>query len=283
MVVFQVVAGTIGFFLVLFGLLQPVSEFLQLDGRPGFYYGLFTTNAVYIDFIRNAGFYDEPGNLAFWGIFALILNKLFVGDKKTEYLLIFGLISTLSLAYFAQVIFYFFFFFKKQRLRLMIPAVFFLIFILGISSMSESLNSSLIGRFTYDENSIIVGNNRSELFERCWGIFKTSPIVGVGATNLATNISSKLGFVGGNFFTNFASDGIIGVFVSYLPLLFLLKLGQRKRQYRYTFVIILLGYFQRPYSDTQLLFPLTLYTILLFAYLDVNKYNLKVNKSIYNQ
>ena len=77
--------------------------------------------------------------------------------------------------------------------------------------------------------------------------------------------------MGGNFFVNFASDGLFGAFITYIPLLFLLKLGQYKRKYFYAFIVILLGYLQRPYTDTQLLYPLLQYTMLLHAYFDVNK------------
>jgi len=282
--VLQTVAGAIGFVLVLLGLLYPISQFIQMDGRPGYFYGLFTTNAVFDGFIRNAGFYDEPGALAFWGIFALLLNKLYVDNKKIEYLLLFGLISTLSMAYFIQVFAYLFFFYKNQRQKVIFPAILFLLVLIGIASFSEGLDNAIFGRFTVDEQTgTLSGDNRLDLMERCWRIFTTSPMIGVGATNLATVISNKEGFVGANFFVNWASDGILGVVVTYVPLLFLLILGQRKRQYKYAFIILLLGYFQRPYTDTQLLYPLVLYTILLFAYLDVYNYNFKqVSNSIFN-
>lgn len=273
---FQAVAGSIGFVLVLSGLLEPLSQFIQMDGRPGYFYGLFTTNAVFDGFIRNAGFYDEPGALAFWGIFALLLNKLYINNKKIEYLLLFGLVSTLSMAYFIQIFAYLFFFYKNQRMKILLPVILFLIVIIGLSSVNSEIDNAIFGRFVIDKQTgNLSGDNRSELIERCWRIFTTSPLTGVGATNLATTISAKEGFVGANFFVNWASDGILGVVITYIPLLFLLKLGQRKRQYKYAFIILLLGYFQRPYTDTQLLFPLVLYTTLLFAYLDVNKYNFK--------
>jgi hypothetical protein len=279
---FQAFAGAIGFVLVMFGLLQPISEFIQLDGRPGYFYGLFTTNAVFGSFARNAGFYDEPGALAGWGIFALLLNKLFINNKKIEYLLLFGLISTLSLAYFIQVAAYFFFFYKNQRKKILLPAILFLLMLKGFASFNEGIDNAIFGRFMVDEQTgSLAGDNRSDLIERCWRIFTTSPVIGVGATNLATVVSAKEGFVGANFFVNWASDGLLGVVVTYIPLLFLLKLGQRKRQYKYAFIIILLGYFQRPYTDTQLLYPLILYTLLLFAYLDVSKHNfIQGSKSI---
>lgn len=270
----QVVAGTLGFVLVLTGLLQPISEFIQMDGRPGYFYGLFTTNSVFDGFIRNAGFYDEPGALAFWGIFALLLNKLYINNKKIEYLLLFGLISTVSMAYFIQVAAYLFFFYKKQRKKVIILVILFIVVLKGIASFNTELDNSIFGRFEIDkETGTLVGDNRSELMERSWWIFAKSPVIGVGATNLVNTISDKVGFVGANFFTNWASDGILGVVVTYIPLLYLLKLGKRKRQYTYVFIIILLGYLQRPYTDTQLLYPLVQFTLLLFAYFDVKKYN----------
>ena len=109
--------------------------------------------------------------------------------------------------------------------------------------------------------------------EKCWKIFKTSPIVGVGASNMVNVFAAKEGFLGANFFTNWASDGLLGVVITYIPLLFLLKLGIRKRQYKYAFIVIFIGYLQRPYTDTLLLYPLLQYTLLLYAYLDVNKNN----------
>ena len=115
---------------------------------------------------------------------------------------------------------------------------------------------------------------------RCWRIFKSSPVTGVGATNLATVVSEKKGFVGANFFLNWASDGLLGVLITYIPFFLLLKLGKYKRQYRYAFIIITLGFLQRPYTDTILLYPLLSYTIVLHAYLDIRKYKKVSNTTI---
>lgn len=278
--VFQTVAGSIGFVLVLMGLLEPLSQFIEMDGRPGYFYGLFTTNSVFDGFLRNAGFYDEPGNLANWGVFALLFNKLFIKNKKIEYLLLFGLISTLSLAYFMQVTLYLILFYKNQRKKVLLLIISFILFLM-VLSINEGIDAAILGRLVVNEQTgSIVGDNRSELLVRCWRVFKTSPLIGVGANNLVNVVSANVGFVGANYFFNWASDGLLGVFITYIPFLFLLKLGQRKRQYRYALIIILLGNLGRPYVDTQLMYPLTLYTLLLFAYLDVkNKILIKVSKS----
>ena len=149
--VFQAVAGSIGFVLVFAGLLQPLSNFIQMDGRPGYFYGLFTTNAVFEGFARNAGFYDEPGSLAGWGIFALLLNKLYINNKKIEYLLLFGLISTLSMAYFVQIPAYLFFFYKNQRRKIILTMFLFLLILIGLASFNEGLDYAIFGRFTVNE------------------------------------------------------------------------------------------------------------------------------------
>lgn len=278
--VLQSVAGSIGFFLVLLGILNPISEFIQMDGRLGYFYGLFTTNAVFDGYIRNAGFYDEPGSLACWGIFALLLNKLFIGNKRVEYLLIFGLITTFSMAYFIQICAYLFLFYKNQRKKVFLWTFLFFMALLLFSTINQSLSEAIFGRFYVNaETGFIVGDNRSELFLKCWNIFSSSPIIGVGANNLATVYAEKEGFLGANFFVNFASDGFIGAIISFLPLLYLLKLGLHRRQYFYAFIIILLGYLQRPYTETQLLYPLLLYTLLLHAYFDVYLGNFLQKKS----
>ena len=167
------------------------------------------------------------GRCACWGVFALLLNKLYINNRKIEYLLLFGLISTLSMAYFIQVALYFYLFYRDHRKKIILPAIFFLLMLKGLASLSDGIDSAIFGRFAVDERTgSLVGDNRSELIVRCWRIFTTAPIAGVGATYLATVVSAKEGFVGANIFTNWASDGILGVIITYIPILVLLKLGQ---------------------------------------------------------
>lgn len=132
--VVQAISGTIGILLVLGGLLQPIFKFVEMDMRPGYFFGLFTTNTYFGGLVRNAGFYDEPGALAFWGIYALIINKMFVKNTKIEILLIVGLISTMSVAYFIQLAIYLLVFYRKQSWKLIMIAAVILITLKFITS-----------------------------------------------------------------------------------------------------------------------------------------------------
>lgn len=267
----QIVCGTIGLFLVLGGILQPIYEFVEMDGRMGYFFGLFTTNTYMGGLVRNAGFYDEPGALAFWGIYALLLNKLFIKQTKIEWILALGLLSTLSVAYYIQLFLYLLLFYRKEAHKIIIAGILILITLKFISTYNEAMDKAIFSRIEYDSKSgTIKGDNRSDLMKKCWTIFLTAPVSGVGASNLVSvENGNKYGFVGANFFFTWASDGLIGVFITYLPLMYLFKLGKQKKIYKYASWILLVGYLQRPYDSTQLLYPLMTFTIVLGAYYDL--------------
>ena len=267
----QVICGALGVILVLMGLLAPLSKFVEMDGRTGYFFGLFTTNAFLGGMVRNAGFYDEPGALAFWGFFALLLNRMFVGNRKIEYCLIIGLLSTLSIAYYIQLTVYLLVFYGKKTWKLILLAAVVYVAIKYLASFNDGMHQSIYGRFEYDAaTGRIQGDNRTVLMERCWNIFKDFPIFGIGARSLVgPEIQQTYGFVGGNFFFNWAADGIIGFIITYLPLWYIFKLGKFERDYYGVAILLLIGFLQRPYDSTQLLYPLLTYTILLNGYRQV--------------
>lgn len=269
----QAILGTIGVVLVFFNLIQPIFLFEEMDGRSGYFFGLFTTNTYFGQFSRNAGFFDEPGALACWGIFALIINKLFQNNKKIEFLLVVGLISTLSIAYFIQVFIYFWMYYKQHKGKLLLIGGVFLLLLWTIAYLDPALNDAIFGRFEYDSSTgTIAGNSREGMNERCWNVFLQAPIFGVGANNFAT-LSGKTGFMGSSAFVFLAEDGIIGQLVAWLPLLLIIRLGLSvDKRYLYAAIIIFAGLMQRPFDNTQLLYPLLAYTIALWAYLDVYEY-----------
>lgn len=265
--VFQAVAGTIGFLLVVAGILQPIFEFREMDGRPGFFFGLFATNTYFDGLVRNAGFYDEPGALAFWGMYALIINKLFIDNKKVEVLLIAGLISTLSLAYFIQIALYAFFFYKEQWRKLLPYIAAFVLALVLISSFNSRMDKAIFGRMEYDEETgTFSGDNRSKMTKVCWDIFLESPIVGQGARHLIEISGKRRVFVGANPNFTLACDGVVGQLVYWSPFLFLFWLKRYDKKYGWAFWILIVGFLQRPYEGTQLLYPLLSFSIVMHAY-----------------
>jgi len=266
--VVQTVSGTIGIVLVLNGLLEPLLQFKEMDGRPGYCFGLFCTNTYSFGLVRNAGFFDEPGALAFWGIYALLINKMFIQNKKIEYLLIFGLISTMSLTYYLQLSIFLCWFYRTKGWKFICLVIGGMLILYLLASYNSSMADAIFGRLEYDENrGTIQGDNRSELLAKCWSIFIHHPIFGIGAQYLTSSeIRDQFGFVGANFFTNWAADGIIGVFITYLPIFSLIALKRYNTSYLIISIILFIGFLQRPYDSTQLLYPLLTYTILLNGY-----------------
>lgn len=277
-ITFQVVAGAIGFVLVLGGILRPFFEFQEMDMRTGYFFGLFTSNAYSDGFIRNAGFFDEPGALAFWGMIALLINKLYVDNHKIELALIFGLISTLSMAYFIQIVLYLWFFYKGKRLKIVFPVLLFIATLKGVASFNDRIDQAIFGRFEYNEKKgTLAGDNRSDLMDVCWDIFKTAPIIGQGGQHLIEISKEKQLFVGANAYMTLACDGIIGQLIIWSPFFFLYSLRKYSRKYGWAFWILIIGFLQRPYDCNQLLFPLVSFTLIMHAYLNVqsSKQNIK--------
>ena len=105
----QGILGVIAFFLVFIGVLQPLISIATEDGYGSInFYGLTCSNAVFGNFMRVGGFFDEPGAFAYWGMFALLFNKLTVDNRKLEIVLIISLLFTFSAAYFVLLPIYFF-------------------------------------------------------------------------------------------------------------------------------------------------------------------------------
>lgn len=277
-ITFQVVVGAIGFVLVLGGILRPFFEFQEMDMRTGYFFGLFTSNAYSDGFIRNAGFFDEPGALAFWGMIALLMNKLYVDNHKIELALIFGLISTLSMAYFIQIVLYLWLFYKGKRLKIVFPVLLFIATLKGVASFNDRIDQAIFGRFEYNEKKgTLAGDNRSDLMDVCWDIFKTAPIIGQGGQHLIEISKEKQLFVGANAYMTLACDGIIGQLIIWSPFFFLYSLRKYSRKYGWAFWILIIGFLQRPYDCNQLLFPLVSFTLIMHAYLNVqsSKQNIK--------
>ena len=146
-----------------------------------------------------------------------------------------------------------------------------LLFILlnGISMSNDDYYKSTIGRLEYDEETgSIKGDNRINQLEEAGRIFKMSPIIGVGASNLG-KLADKTKDISSNIISSMAADGVFGIIIVYLPLLLLFRLGMIDKKYLYSAIILSLGYYQRPFSPVFLINVIVLYSMILYAYIDI--------------
>lgn len=269
-IAFMALGGAAMFFVILLTGMQPLFEFVEQDNRPGYFFGLTATNTWSLNVIRFAGFFDEPGQMAFWGVWALLFNHLFFHNKRGETILIYCLVLTFSLAYYIQLFLYLLFFkIKSAKTGLLIISMGFIIGF-GIYSMKESY--PIVYKFTFERletsnSGGIKGDNRSNLADLAKKTFIQHPIVGVGARKAV----EKMEYMGDNPYTLLAYDGIIGALNTYLPLIIIIVLNYKKINFLKAVFIIVVGYLQRPYN-VYFISPFMLYCFVTLSYL---KYNVK--------
>lgn len=258
LIVLQAVCGVIAFFLILFGFLTPLLDISE-NYNHIYCFGLTCTNAMFGSIIRVAGYFDEPGAMATWGIYALVFNKLFFENKKFEIMLMISLCFTLSMAYFIILSLYVLLFYR-QKIKYMIPII--AVAIMSIFYIAQDSNSQLyaltIQRFMSD-GSGHVETNRDILMEKAKTYFLKSPIIGNGETFI-----EQTDYMNDNPYETLAKSGILGTFAIYLPL-FLVFLKHRGRGCFYGAIILAVCYLQRPFH-IQLLHYLMLYSFYLMSY-----------------
>lgn len=263
LILLMAIGGTICFFFVLFFSFSPLFDFANIDGRTAYCFGFSCTNVYIGNIIRYSGYFDEPGAMAYWGIFALILNRLFIKDWKYEKWLIICLLFTLSVAYYIQLCF-FLLFFHITKLRSGILLIAGLSIISGAIYLSKDTPYDVYQytflRFEINDNTgKIQGDSRSNLMEKAQKQFEKAPIMGIGAENMA-----NMEYMADNPYETLAKDGIVGTFITYLPLLLIICLGFKSRVYLYSAIILSLGYLQRPFH-VDFIHPLFLYLLTILV------------------
>ncbi|MCQ2167241.1 MAG: hypothetical protein MJY69_01035 [Bacteroidales bacterium] len=266
LVTIQAAMAAIAFFLVLSGILEPLFEYSNLDGRTGYCYGLTCSNFVLGNIIRAAGYFDEPGALAFWGVYSLIINKMFIKNRVIEITLIIGLIFTLSMAYFIQLALYLLFFYSKKP-QVIIPICLLLVtggIIVAGQGRDSEIYTLTIRRFERGSSGKIE-SSRDDLTHMAKEQFKVHPILGTGVKEM-----EKLPYMADNPFETLATDGIVGTFIIYLPLLFVLADKKSFSKEMFISVMILMaGYLQRPFH-VRLIHYIFLFS---FCYLALSQKN----------
>lgn len=119
-IMWMAILGTFTWVLVTFFHYSPLFGLPdRADGRIINNY-LFTFNKTDLADSFNAfcyaGFFDERGAMGYWGLFALLFNKLFINNKRFEYILMLCLLFTFSMGYYIQLLLYIsLFYFIQQK------------------------------------------------------------------------------------------------------------------------------------------------------------------------
>lgn len=262
---FMAIGGMLGFFLVLVFGYPPLYEGTNMDGRALYYFGTTFTNVYVGDrFIRYSGCFDEPGAMAQWGIFALLLNRLVVKDSKYEKWMIISLLFTFSLAYYILLAAYVVFFLLKKikHIFILLICLLSLFFVIYSTKGTEYdyIYRMTFARFEYDESiGTIAGNSRVDISELALEQFRLSPVFGIGDTYM-----KSLEYMSDNPYEILARDGVVGWIVSYIPLFLMLIIGLKNKNILFATLILFAEYMQRPFH-VQNIHYLMLYIICYVA------------------
>lgn len=264
-VVIMAVCGAICFFLILIFGMPPLFEFENQDGRQAYCFGLTCTNSYWGDIIRFAGFFDEPGAMANWGVFALLMNKIAWNNSKCEKALMFSLVFTFSLAYYIQLFFYICCY-KLKNIKTIITAIV-VVAVVAIGIYSTKGTEYDIYNLTFarleinTSTGLMAGDNRSELSELAKEQFYKAPIFGIGETKMAENE-----YMADNPYEVLARSGLVGTIVTYLPLILMFAVGvsRKDKDIICASCIIAVGYLQRPFH-LNFMHPFILYSIVLLS------------------
>lgn len=278
-ILLMAILGTITFFLALIGI-GPFYEFDSLnDGRPMSTWFISCAKGFELTrFVRYAGFFDEPGAMGYWGMFALSINRLFIKDMKIEIPLIILLSFTFSLGFITQVLFYIaFFYLLKGRSSIKICMSMLLVLVISViystkDTEYDMIYESTIGRFESMEKGqeFMEGTTRefnTKLSKEEW---EKSPIWGNGRKS-----DSETTFLGDNVYETLAYDGIVGTFYFYFPYLLLFCWGIKNRDTELIGICIFcaLAAFHRPIHANLLTF-FVLYSIPAMYGLKLQNYTL---------
>ncbi len=254
----QAVLGIIAFVLVFLNMLQPLFEF-YVDSRGTSFFGITCSNVVYGNFIRPSGYFDEPGALAFWGFFALIMNKLVFNNKFIEFALAIGLLSTFSAAYFILLPLYIICFYSTHLKSLLVAGI--ISCVLGYFAYSNLEQEAHFLEYTTERfEGGEVRSMRNDLAIAAKKRFLENPFVGIGAKQL-----NQGEYLADNQYEILAKDGMIGFIVTYLPLLYLVFKFRRRKEIVLGSGLLFIDYFQRPFHINVMHFFI-LYSFILFIY-----------------
>ena len=252
--------GVVTFILVYFFHFKPFSEVIdRADGRIIENYLLtFSKSTHSLDFLifKFAGFFDESGAMANWGLFALLINKLFIKSKRVEWLLIISLLFTGSFGYYVQILVYLVLFhFRIPKLGVIAPMSLMVLLIVLIYNTRDTDNQDIYdATFGRVEEAFIEGktsgdylsiDSREVLTVDAREEFLKHPLFGTNTEGIGNNIYETL-----------AMYGLVGAPLVLLPFLLLLiwSFKYRDTVLLRCVLVILIGFAHRPFHPNILSF-----------------------------
>lgn len=254
------------FLLCLLFNLSYFSTFQNPDGRVGYNFIISFTNTLldfgFTKFIRPAGFFDEPGTLAFYLTVSILLNDLTNNNKLIRIILIVSGVFTFSIAFYLIMLLYSILYIKKEKLGQLLLFSFLavLISVLFYSNMEKEqqdiVYGSSLGRLESLVNSssspdYYQADNRSDLINNAREAIYDSPLIGQGISYASKKGNKFYGsFIGANFLGIFGVHGLIGGLIFSLHVLYYFFICFRKKYWltvpQKSCLIYLLLILQRP-------------------------------------
>lgn len=264
--------GVLGFWIAMVGV-PPIDVFTATeDSRPISSWIITFTKQIHqgAGFIRYAGFFDEPGAMGYWGVYALVINRLFIKDWKLEKMLIICLLFTFSMGYYTQIAIFLILTAlggsKSLRTKLIWIGV--TIGCIGILYGTKDTRYNIvyqetIGRFEQasEGERFLEGTSREKMTRESKEIWLEHPWMGFGWP-----VKNKK-YIGDNPYETLAHDGIIGTLYLYFPFLLLFYWSFKRRDYELfsMTVFMVAGFMHRPFHFNYLTFFI-FYSIPLMYY-----------------
>lgn len=265
------IMGTIAWVLVTFFGFSPISVvYDRADEREIFNYGLTFSKTIQYGFqtIRYAGFFDEPGAMGYWGMFALLFNKAFVKSRKMEWLLIVFVCLTFSMGFYLQLIIYLIVFninpknFGWSLAVIGVVAIGVALLYSTKGTDNDWFYETTIGRVETiidaadAAGSALETDNRAEMTELAKKEFIANPLFG----------SDTKEYILDNIYEPLARYGIIGTLFILFPFLYLLfkALGRHDHDIVKVMLVLIVSFFHRPFHDL-LLYYFMLYSLIVMS------------------
>lgn len=271
-ILLMAILGIVGFIIAMAGV-PPITVFSATeDSRPVSSWIVTFTKQIIpgSGFIRYAGFFDEPGAMGVWGVYALVINRLFIHDTKLERLLMICLLFTFSMGYYTQIAMFILLSMLGSgiSLRKKIMYVGIAVVCIGILTAAKGTSYDMvyketIGRFekASQGEEFMEGTSREVLTREAKEVFLANPWLGIGWP-----IKDKK-YIGDNPYETLAHDGIFGTLYLYFPFMLLLYWSIKRRDYELFSMVVFMvaGFMHRPFHFNFLTFFI-FYSIPLMYY-----------------